>query len=47
MSMYKKIKIETLDMLRRYLVDSILPSRDVQQLLRLLNEAETIEEKKE
>ena len=41
-----KIKKETLETVKNYLLGSILPSRDVQELVRLLNEAEEIKEEK-
>jgi len=40
----KQIKSETLETVKNYLLTSILPSRDVQELVRLLNEAEEINE---
>jgi len=40
----KKIKSDTLQAIQDYLLKSVLPSRDVQQIIRLLNEAEDIPE---
>jgi len=43
----KKIKAEVLETVKNYLLASALPSRDVQEIVRLLNGAEEIEETKE
>lgn len=40
-----KIKKENLEAVKNYLLQSIIPSRDAQELVRLLNEAEEIKEK--
>jgi len=39
------IKKESIEIIKNYLLTSIIPSRDAQELVKLLNEAE--EEKKE
>ena len=36
------IKKETVELLRNYLLNSILPSREVQELVRLLDEVEEV-----
>lgn len=41
----KKIKTENLETVKNYLLSSLIPSRDAQELVRLLNEAEEIKEK--
>lgn len=42
----KKIKSETLEAVKNYLLNSMLPSREVQNVVKLLNEAEEINEEK-
>lgn len=39
-----KIKKENLEAVKNYLLQSIIPSREAQELVRLLNEAEEIKE---
>lgn len=41
----KKIKTEILEQVKEYILNSTLPSRDAQELVKLLNTAEEIKEK--